>query len=208
LSFVYLDTSTVIPNLLNTSTYDKNDSIILVSKSTVPVLETNAKMNDFTSITVLLFKDEKISELWGIDNNEVPHLLKISDFDVDMNVPIGKFEVLNDQNNYRIKFPNEIYQRKLRKSTKKWEKDAINFNNMIGLENILKPFDIGSQMINLLISPNDLRKNNGIIEPCIHCPHWMPEIYSSIESEIKLFDNQTIIYPIQKKILDRNRIHS
>lgn len=205
---MYLDNSTIIPNLLNTSNYEKNDSIILVPKRYVPKKEIITNLNDFSSISIILFKDEKISELWGIDKNEVPHLLKINDFDVDMTVPIGKFEVLNEQNKFKVKFPNEIYQRKIRKSTKKWEKDAIHFNKTIGIENILKPFDIISQKINIIICPNDLRKNNGIIEPCIRCPHWMPEIYSSIESEIKQFDNETIIYPIQKKILDRNRIHS
>ena len=207
-SFVYLDSTVVSTSISDTIKYTKIDSIEYVKERKNPSIEEDFDLNKINSFEILVFKNENSIEVWGMDENELPHLLKVDNFEIEQDFPIGIFDINYSDLQYVIAYPNDFYARKIKKKSKYWLKEKIKLNNSIALNDALKYFQTNeNQPLKLVISPNDPRKS-GNIEPCIRCPYWYNEIYGSLETEINQFVMPTVIYPVNKKEFESKRVHS
>ena len=118
---------------------------------------------------LLVFKKEQNVELWELaEKNKFIDSFKIIDF---VNLPLGKFAVVHNNQQLNINLKNEFYNSKNYFVENKLKLDTKN----LGTSFFEKIKDL--QISKIIIFPNDNRKGGTLI-PCFACPHWMAEMYA------------------------------
>jgi len=122
---------------------------------------------------LLIFKKENKGEFWK--NNVLQYDFTLTDIN---SLPIGVFDIkeINQDNILQIEFPNNFYK------SKKWNNNNIEFSFKLFKKN---NEDLTNSKV--FIFPNDIR--NGESDPCFACPHWMTELYSSMEMHALNYQN-------------------
>jgi len=154
--------------------------------------------DDTAMLFFLLFKKEKKIELWKA-NQEFEHSL-IADYSIIecSQTPLGIFNTYYSfGDKIRIDYPNNFYSQKA--SNPEVQEPKIFINSEFTGKNDHQSILVSKQTLALLqdalntdiktrafVFPNDTR-NGGEFEPCFGCPHYIGELYSSLELHLKKF---------------------
>ncbi len=151
------------------------------------------------TVYVLVFKTDKVLELWASAKNGRPTRLRAYPLKADANTPIGVFELPTtfDEQGYEIPFPNDFYRQKRMNFLPQQPILLTSQEGVSGFTIQLTETDWVSlasqlatfQQIHVLIFPNDARKS-GILNPCMQCPYWMAEIYSQLHVYLQRFSDE------------------
>ena len=155
--------------------------------------------DDTAILYFLIFKKEKKIELWKT-NQESEHSM-ISSYSVIEcgQTPLGIFNTYYSfGEKIRIDYPNNYYSQKV-SSANNHEKTNIFINSEYTDKNDQQSILVNKQTLASLqnaldtnvktrafVFPNDTRKG-GEFEPCFGCPHYIGELYSSLELHLKKF---------------------
>jgi len=146
----------------------------------------------------LIFKKEKKIELWKT-NQESEHSLITSYPIIECSqTPLGIFNTSYSMGEkIQIEYPNNYYSQKA--SNSKQGNPNIFINSEFTDKNDQQSILVNKQTLALLqdalatnvktrafVFPNDTR-NGGEFEPCFGCPHYIGELYSSLELHLKRF---------------------
>lgn len=155
----------------------------------VAVAKMQAESSDTFRLDLLLFKAEKVLEVWQL--NETKNAKFLSRFSLNgyHHWPIGRFEwQKKDTTTLVYQFPNSFYSQK--------QRIAIVANQALDYATAISPAlskDDQKQLLDrlgsdqpgrLLIFPNKPSKNEDF-KACLNCPHWTAELYAILELEIK-----------------------
>jgi len=159
----------------------------------------NINQNDTAMLYFLLFKKEKKIELWK-SNQDFEHSL-VNDYPVIecSQTPLGIFNTKYEVGEkIRIDYPNNYYSQKA-SFTEDKSKPNIFINSEFNGKNDHQSILVNKKTLAMLqdaldtnvktrafVFPNDTR-NGGDFEPCFGCPHYIGEIYSSLELHLQNF---------------------
>lgn len=146
---------------------------------------------DRITVDVLIFKKEKKVELWERKTNN--ELLFIKDLELmnEKRLLLGIF--VSTSGKMELKLPGTSYQNKIKVYSNPLDHDLLDFSartlpiiDIISAKEKTKTPDLFSNyhLDQVIVFPNDAR-SSGKFDPCINCPHWMVEIYGSLEWYIK-----------------------
>ena len=161
----------------------------------------NINQDDTAMLFFLLFKKEKKIELWKTNQN-FEHIL-IANYPVLEcgQTPIGIFNTFYNEGEgekIHIDYPNSFYSKKAMNRTDVKDPKIFINSEFIGkndYQSILVTKPILAMLKDALstnvktrsfVFPNDTRKG-GEFEPCFGCPHYIGEMYSSLELHLKNF---------------------
>lgn len=165
--------------------------------STLPPSK-SINQDDTAMLFFLLFKKEKKIELWKA-NQEFEHSLVASYPIIECGqTPLGIFNTYYSfGEKIRIDYPNNYYSQKASNATT--QESNIFINSEFTGKNDNQSILVNKQTLALLqdalntdvktrafVFPNDTR-TGGEFEPCFGCPHYIGELYSSLELHLKKF---------------------
>lgn len=151
---------------------------------------------------LLVFLEEDSMEIWAETTADVKQFLQAIPVLAEDDTPVGAFSLPQtfEPEGYVIEFPNEFY-----KSKNTWfiPQDDIYLTTQPiadGFAIQLTDTDWLSLVarlarfreIQVLIFPNDARKN-GNLTPCLQCPLWMAEVYSSLYAHLQAFTDKPVL---------------
>lgn len=161
----------------------------------------NIDQDETAMLYFLLFKKEKKIELWKT-NQDFEHIL-IADYPVleCSQTPIGIFNTNYEVGDkIQIDYPNSFYSKKV-SDTSNQKKQPIFINSEFTGKNDHQSILVTKPTLAMLqdaldtnvktrsfVFPNDTREG-GQFEPCFGCPHYIGEMYSSLELHLKNFSN-------------------
>jgi len=146
-----------------------------------------------SELHLLLFKAERTLEIWNYEKKNGFKKLSNTSMSMADHYPIGVFDwQTKEQNQIKVNFPNRFYHQKQNQAIdkSKWKLEMNNFHNQLSPKNqvfldsilLLGYNDAGK----LLVFPSDAR-NVGHFTPCINCPHWTPELFTTLEFYLKAY---------------------
>ena len=167
--------------------------------STLPSKTIN--QDDTAILYFLLFKKEKKIELWKT-NQESEHSIIASYPIIECSqTPLGIFNTYYSYGEkIRIDYPNNFYSQKA-SGANNHERSNIFINSDFTGKNDHQSILVNKKTLASLqdaldtnvktrafVFPNDTR-NGGEFEPCFGCPHYIGELYSSLELHLQKFSD-------------------
>jgi hypothetical protein len=199
-------------NILRKRNISLDKSVLKKVESTIEKsLYENEITKPIISTTLIIFKKERITELWVTDEASNSHKILTDSislintqsgtrlYDNESIIPEGIYEIAtvdSDKNlSFTIDFPNDFDQQKQQTDNRPELLSTIGFNsinNDIFLsKNIITEFlflakTVKAEHTKIIILPNDLRVNKSI-PYCSTCPQWIEELYGTLRIEILKF---------------------
>lgn len=199
-------------NMLSKRNISLDKSTLKEVESTIEKsLDENEITKPIISTTLIIFKKERITELWVTDEASNSHKILMDSislintqsgtrlYDNESIVPEGIYEISTVNSDkklsFTIDFPNDFDQQKQQTDNRPELLSTISFNSInddIFLsKNIMTKFlflakTVKAEHTKIIILPNDLRANKSI-PYCSTCPQWMEELYGTLRIEVLRF---------------------
>ncbi len=142
----------------------------------------NISNGEQLSSDLIVYKKEKQLELWVCDPKDKCIKKEVFNLTKAPNWPLGVFKwTIESPQNLVIDRSSSIYSNKsFHKDQYEWQlTTALDKTDWQQLNSILSNSPGKGKLI---ILPNDFKKD-GYLSPCVHCPHWMTEVYAQMELE-------------------------
>ena len=138
---------------------------------------------DYTNPALVIFKKEQVLEFW-----ENAQLSFRENLTIDPTLTIGVFNIIpTESGELSFQVSNDFYQSKFGKDI---DVKKINITNTFFIQlpkdKLLLLKNNKQPPKQIFIFPNDARSTNQF-DPCLACPHWMAEMYSSLLLHLKTF---------------------
>jgi hypothetical protein len=168
-------------------------SLMLLCRCSMEPAHPNFPTMEVQSIRLLLLLEERQLEIWTQDSLSFSKWTSFP-LQTEVDYPIGRFDVLMENDSLSIDFKNDYYGKKTQLMLHPIVKDK--YDPILSLlhsgdAKALSQISALAPEVNLLVVPNDTR-NGGQFKPCRNCPSWMPELYSQLQLELLDFSKPNL----------------